>query len=227
MRKSVLWGQHYNEYCDMFGLDQDADSQSILEFGCGPSAVNAERTFAGQHIVSCDPLFAMSFSQLENEVISQFKQRAAGIIAHADGFNYTPYGGMEATIARRLEGIHSFLADFPEGVKSGRYMALEGLTLPFADFSFDLALCSHFLFAGIEEQDLAYHLQVIQELARVAKEIRIFPLIDQDSLPSPLLGPVLLGLQTANFAVEVKDVPYHVQPKGNAMLRVWAQTCAL
>ena len=70
-------------------------------------------------------------------------------------------------------------------------------------------------------------MRVIRELARVAKEVRIFPLIDRHGQPSPFLGPVLLGLQEGNYGVEVKEVPYHLQPKGNAMLRVWAQQCQL
>lgn len=227
MRKSVLWGHHYNEYCDMFGLESDASKARIFEFGCGPSAVNAERTKLGQHIISADPLFVLPLNELKSEVMSQLNIRAAEIRAHAADFDYFAYGGMDKTIAKRLEGVNTFLADFPEGLKTGRYLSLDVFDLPFEDFSFDYALCSHFLFAGFNEQTLEYHIHLIQSLARIAKEVRIFPLIDKDSMPSPLLGPVLLGLQMANFAVELRDVPYHVQPKGNAMLRVWAQTCAL
>ena len=97
--------------------------------------------------------------------------------------------------------------------------------LPFADFSFDLALSAHYLFAAFDNQDVASNLVAIQELTRVAKELRIFPLINRYGEPSPFLGPVLLALQQANYGVEVREVNYHLQPKGNAMLRVWAQQC--
>lgn len=96
--------------------------------------------------------------------------------------------------------------------------------LPFTDFTFDLALCPHYLFADDGTLCVDTHLQLIFELARVAKEVRIYPVINND-LPSPILGPVLLGLQKENYGVEVRDVTSSLQPNGNAMLRVWAQQC--
>lgn len=87
--------------------------------------------------------------------------------------------------------------------------------LPFNDFTFDLALWP----------DAELQLQPICELARVAKEVRLFPLINHLGLPSPLLGPLLLGLQQENYGVEVRDVTTLLHPEGNAMLRVWAQQC--
>ena len=98
-------------------------------------------------------------------------------------------------------------------------------SLLFADFAFDIALCPNYLFTQSVPQDVVFHLQVIRELARVAKDVRIFPLIDSLGLLSPLLGPVLLGLQQENYGVEVRDVMSSVPQKANAMLRVWAQLC--
>ncbi len=98
-------------------------------------------------------------------------------------------------------------------------------TLPFPDFTFDLALCPDYLFVDEEKQSIDFHLQQIAELARVAKEVRIFPLSDSQGLSSPLLGPVLLGLQQENYGIEVRDVTTSLHPEGSAMLRVWAQQC--
>ena len=100
-------------------------------------------------------------------------------------------------------------------------------TLPFDDFSFDFALSSNYLFAGFVGQTVDNTLQIIRELARVAKDVRIFPLVDRKGLPSPMLGPVLLALQAENYGVEIRDVAYHTQPLGNAMIRVWAKLCRL
>ena len=97
--------------------------------------------------------------------------------------------------------------------------------LPFPDFTFDLALCPNYLFTDEDNQNIDFHLQQIIELARVAKEVRIFPLSDSHGLPSPLLGPVLLALQQDNYGIEVRDVTTFLHPKGSAMLRVWAQQC--
>ncbi len=111
------------------------------------------------------------------------------------------------------------------GKAEGRYIGVADYHLPFADFSFDFALSSHYLFADLDEQTVEFHLAVIRELARVAKEVRIFPLIDREGNTSEFLGPVLLGLQQENYGVEVREVAFHLHKTGNAMLRVWAQQC--
>jgi len=99
--------------------------------------------------------------------------------------------------------------------------------LPFADFNFDFALSSHDLFTQFEKTQSEACIQIIRELARVANEVRIFPVVDALGQVTPLLGPVLLGLQQANYGVEVREVPYTLYPKGNVMLRVWAQVCSV
>ncbi|OJY02973.1 MAG: hypothetical protein BGO90_02450 [Legionella sp. 40-6] len=62
-------------------------------------------------------------------------------------------------------------------------------------------------------------------MARVAREVRIFPLIDKEGQTSELLGPVLLQLQKEQFGVEVREIDYHLHQAENAMLRIWAQKC--
>ena len=68
---------------------------------------------------------------------------------------------------------------------------------------------------------------VISELARTAKEARVFPLMDAQQKPCASLGPLLLALQKARFGTEIRSVNYSLYPEGKAMLRVWAQTCSL
>lgn len=109
-------------------------------------------------------------------------------------------------------------------IEKGHYLQMTGETLPFDDFAFDLALSAHTLFIDSDEQTIDTYLRVLKELARVAKEVRIFP-INHDSALSPFLGPVLLGLQQENYGVEVRQVNYPVASAGNAMLRIWAQEC--
>ncbi len=46
--------------------------------------------------------------------------------------------------------------------------------LPFFDGTFDLALCSHFLFLCSEHHDAKFHIHALRELCRVAQEVRIF-----------------------------------------------------
>tara|TARA_Y100000588_G_scaffold289012_1_gene307563 strand:- start:239 stop:925 length:687 start_codon:yes stop_codon:yes gene_type:complete len=225
MRKLVLWGHHVDEYQEMFDLSEHDFKASVLEYGCGPSAVNVEIHDSNAHVISCDPLFNLDKSTLSSKVSLVFEQMVDAVKEEQDKFDFSHYHSLEKLIARRKQGLDAFFADYEQGRKDNRYQALNEHSLPFGDFSFEYALSSHYLFADMEEQDVSFHLNLIRELARVAREVRIFPLIDRFGEPSPLLGPVLLGLQKENYGVEVREVPYRLQTKGNAMLRIWAQVC--
>jgi hypothetical protein len=47
-----------------------------------------------------------------------------------------------------MAAMQTFLADYEQGKAEGRYVAGEVPYLPFKYGSFDLALCSHFLFGS-------------------------------------------------------------------------------
>jgi SAM-dependent methyltransferase len=227
MRKLVLWGHHIDEYQEMFAVNEKEMKSTILEYGCGPSAVNFELSQRGQAIKSADPLFNLDKDTLYSKVELIFDDMVKRLLKEEDRFDFSLYGSSEALINKRREGMKLFFADYERGKKEKRYFGVNQYSLDFTDFSFDLALSSHYLFADLDDQDVDFHIKVIKELARVAKEVRIFPLVDRFHQPSPFLGPVLLGLQQENFGIEVKEVKYHLQPSGNAMLRVWAQECFL
>lgn len=229
MRKLVLWGHNVTEYKAMFDLTDDDVHSRILEYGCGTSAVNALLHKKASLMISCDPLFELSKSQLMSDVSSMFAHRAEQILADQPQLDVTTSGGIDAFIEARRAGCHTFFADYEQGLLEKRYIVERNHSLPFEDFTFDFALSSHYLFTDIDSQrhmeHVEQHMYIIRELARVANEVRIFPVIDKRGQASPLLGPVLLGLQQANYGVEVREVPYSLYPKGNVMLRVWAQVC--
>lgn len=225
MRKLVLWGHHVDEYQEMFGLSSEDLNSRLLEYGGGTSAVNAELHARGVGMVSCDPLFRLDRAALETEACSVFESMVQRLQKKENQFDFSQYDGLDGLIACRRQGMATFFSDYSLGKIENRYLFSEDNTLPFPDFSFDKALCSHYLFSEEDEQDVDFHLQIICELARVAKEVRLFPLIDRYAQPSPFLGPILLGLQQEQYGVEVREVNYALQPKGNAMLRVWAQQC--
>lgn len=227
MRKLVLWGHQPEDYREMFDLTEDEMNSRILEFGCGPSAVNALQTKAKHKVVSCDPLFTLDKDTLYSKASLIFADMVEQVLLEQEHFDFSKEGSLEHLIKYRRLGMESFFADYKKGKEQKRYIGVTDYSLPLDDFSFDFALCSHYLFAGLDEQDADFHLKVIRELARVAKEVRIFPIIDRYGQSSPLLGPVLLGLQQENFGAEVREVPYHFQKSGNAMLRIWAQECRL
>jgi hypothetical protein len=89
--------------------------------------------------------------------------------------------------------MQRFLSDFPDGLAEGRYLARALPHLDFQDESFDLALCSTFLFTYTEHLSLDFHIAAIEEMCRVASGARIFPLLKGYGGPSPYLEPVMDG----------------------------------
>jgi hypothetical protein len=230
MRKLVLWGQSVAEYQAMFDLTDPVLQGSIFEFGCGPTPMNALLHRQHKQVVSCDPLFSLHKVALVSEVHALFERRVAELRADQYQLDTSSYGGLEALIQERRSGCEIFFDDFDLGLAEKRYIS-PSFPLPFADATFDYALSSHYFFTNIlpSERDEAVlqHVAKIKELARIAHEVRIFPIINRTGEVSSLLGPVLLALQQADYGVEVRQVPFALYPKGNAMLRVWANVCSL
>jgi hypothetical protein len=227
MRKLVLWGHGVDEYREMFDLSLEDINSKILEYGCGPSAVNSQQYKLKHPVVSCDPLFVLDKDTLTSKVTLICAEMAEEIKKEQKHFDFTRAGSLERLLEQRKLGLNEFFADYERGKSDRRYLGMVDYHLPFADFSFDYALSAHYLFADLEGQTVEFHLKIIRELARVATEVRIFPLIDREEKTSELLGPVLLGLQQDNYGVEVREVAFHLHQSGNAMLRVWAQQCTL
>lgn len=225
MSQRVFWGHGLQDYMEMFDLNQEALGAHILEYGCGPSAFNADMKNKHKTCVSLDPLFALDYATLKVKTGLIFESMLEEVKPHTNLYDFSQEGGFSGFIEQRKAGMAQFFNDYNQGKKQHRYRSIQAIELPFKDFHFDLALTSHYLFSGIDGQDETFHAAVIQELARVAKEVRIFPLIDGYGKPSPFLGPVLLTLQQQNLGTELRSVPYHLQKEGNAMLRVWAQSC--
>jgi hypothetical protein len=120
----------------------------------------------------------------------------------------------------RMAAMQEFLADYDNGRESGRYVAAELPDLPFAVEAFDIALCSHFLFLYSDNLSLEFHQRAIEGMCRVAREARIFPLLNYNAEPSPYLDPLLRSLASDGYALSIERVPYEFQRGGNAMLRV-------
>ena len=131
-----------------------------------------------------------------------------------------PGDAARQTGAARLAAMDQFLSDYDDGKPDGRYVIGELPVLPFEAGSFDLALCSHFLFLYSDNFSLEFHRKAIDEMCRVATEARIFPLLNYNSQPSPYVEPLLKDLADAGYEPTVVKVPYEFQRGGNQMLRV-------
>ena len=95
----------------------------------------------------------------------------------------------------RMAAMDRFLADYEAGRYEGRYVVANLSALPFSDFAFDLALCSHFLFLYSEQLSGQFHVESLRNLMRVATEARIFPLLELGGKPSRHVDEVTMTLR--------------------------------
>jgi hypothetical protein len=120
----------------------------------------------------------------------------------------------------RMAAMEAFLADYASGGCDGRYVAAALPQLPFARTTFDLALCSHFLFTYSTQLSLEFHLGAVEEMCRVAAEARVFPLLDAPGTPSPHLAPLCERLRERGYSVSISRVRYEFQVGGDKMMAV-------
>jgi hypothetical protein len=59
----------------------------------------------------------------------------------------------------------------------------------------------------------------LEEMLRICREIRIFPLLDLDAKESDVLKGVI-GFFRKNYRVTIEPVAYEFQRNGNTMLRI-------
>ncbi|MDP9454496.1 MAG: SAM-dependent methyltransferase [Actinomycetota bacterium] len=223
----VPWGRSKNEYTRMFGLTPRDLRASILDCAGGPSSFNAEMIREGYKVVSCDPLYRFSAGQISERVEEVFEPIMDGIRANETGFSWREMGSPERLGEVRRSAMDLFLQDFPPGLSEGRYVEGGLPTLPFDDGTFDLALCSHFLFTYSAQLSEGFHLASILEMCRVAEEARVFPLLTSsvhavggEGQASPHLRPVVDGLRERGYEAGVEEVSYEFQKGGDEMLRV-------
>lgn len=224
-RDILLWGHSFEAYTRMFALSEEDLKLKILDCCGGPSSFNTILTKKGGHVISTDELFALPKKKLEQKIEEVFNEMLEIIEAHKDRFKWDEIKSPQELAAIRRENINVFLEDFEQGVAEKRFIPAAPPNLHFQHYEFDLALCSHYFFANCPDQSIEYHISAVNNLCDVAKEVRIFPLLDSSGEIPEIVGPVTQGLHEAGFGVEIKAAPYRFQKKGNAMLRVWAQTC--
>lgn len=216
----VPWGRSFQEYVRMFSLDETALRGRILGCGDGPASFNAVGTRDGYRIVSADPLYGFSAQEIVHRIQEIVATMTEQTRCNAHEFVWTHFHDVDALISTRLNAMRVFLEDYPAGRAAGRYIAASLPALPFRDAQFDLAVCSHFLFLYSDQMSAEFHVDSVLELCRVAREVRVFPLLELGARPSRHVDSVMLQLRAAGLRANRFRVPYEFQKGGNEMLCV-------
>jgi hypothetical protein len=218
LEKVVPFGRSFDEYTKMFNLTPADLAGPVIGIGDGPASFNAEATQQGFDIVSVDPIYTFSqqeinarFNAVVDDIINQVK-------ATPEDWVWTYHKSPDELRANRVKALQTFLQDYEDGKANGRYITGELPVLPFAANSFSLALCSHLLFLYSEQLTYDFHVESIQEMLRIAPEVRIFPLLTLMLERSPHLEPVVQLFNDLGYFVAIVTVSYELQRGGNQML---------
>lgn len=216
----VPWGRSFEEYISLFDLVETDLQCRILGCGDGPAGFNSELTRRGGNVVSIDPIYAFDAAQVKSRIAETYDTVMAQMRKNQNDYVWNTISSVEELGRIRMSAMVAFLSDFESGKSEGRYIAGELPSLPFKADAFDIALSSHFLFLYSAHLSVEFHLQALREMLRVAREVRVFPLLTLEGKPSPYLKPIIEHLVHHRFSAEVRRVPYEFQRGGNEMLLI-------
>ncbi len=221
----VPFGRSLAEYRLMFNLSADDLQQKILDLAAGPASFNAEMRQQGKHVTSIDPIYELTAAVIQQ----RFNECVDGIIEQVKlspaDWTWQYHKSVDDLRKNRERALQLFLADYQQGKTEQRYITGELPELP-VEQSFDLALCSHFLFLYSDQLSYSFHWAAVLKMLSLAKEVRIFPLLSLDLSRSPHLDPLRRDLEQAGYSSEIVTVDYELQRGGNQMLRLGLNFCS-
>ena len=162
-------------------------SGKILDCAAGPASFNAEATRKGINVTSCDPIYRFGADEIRARIRDIFDTLVSNTAARCGEFVWRDIESPKHLGEVRMSAMRTFLEDFPQGLKQELYIEDSLPGLHFEAGAFDLALCSHFLFTYTDQLSIAFHVAAIEEMFRVAREVRIFLLLKSYGGPSPHL----------------------------------------
>lgn len=222
LKKVVPFGRSFEEYRLMFNLSEADLAGKVIGVGDGPASFNAEATAQGFNITSVDPIYAFSALEIQSRFDAVVDDIIDQVKSSPQDWNWSYHGSPEGLRSNRIKALNLFLQDFENGKATNRYITAELPALPFAVNTFSLALCSHLLFLYSQQLTYDFHLQSIQEMLRIAPEVRIFPLLTLLLKRSPHLDPVIQALSESGYQVSVQTVDCGLQKGSNQMLVIRA-----
>ena len=214
----VPWGRSFQGYKELFSLSARDLEKSILGCGDGPASFNAELSSQGGNVISVDPIYCFTAKQLKSRILEVYNDIMPQMQLNRDRYSWDNIGSVKALGKIRMSAMEKFVEDYNLGKKQGRYIEGSLPQLGFNDYQFELALCSHYLFLYSAQLSVQAHIDSLQELCRVAKEVRVYPLLALDGEPSPHLSQVILALGRLNLSVTLVDVSYEFQKGATQML---------
>ncbi|WP_127532505.1 class I SAM-dependent methyltransferase [Paenibacillus kobensis] len=193
----------YDEYVRMFTLNGSLEGKSILDIAGGAASFTADCRSRGIDARAVDPRYGLDTEAVLADARQEIETSTDKIRAIAHRFDFSYYGNVDLHREGRLRSFARFAEDFTSPDKEERYIAGSLPALPFADGSFDLVLCSHFLFLYADQFGPEFHEQAVLEMIRLCRpggEVRIYPLKSLQWEPYPHMEALFASIRKAGAA---------------------------
>lgn len=218
--KIITWGRSLDEYIEMFSMSQDDLKGNILGCSDGMSSFNAECRRAGLNVVSCDPIYKFSTEDIMSRFNESYQIIEEQISKNRNEYMWDKFECLDKLLHYRAKVANIFIEDFKLNKSEKFYKTGSLPDLPFYPNQFTLALVSYFLFAYANILSLEFHVKSIIELMRVAKEVRIFPIVINTGVIPNFFTKLVNILKTQDYIAEIVPVNYRFHKPATNMLRV-------
>ncbi|HZG87214.1 methyltransferase domain-containing protein [Paenibacillus sp.] len=180
----------FREYEAMFALEETRLARgAVLNVAGGASSFTAEAAARGYEAFAADPRYAKTPDELYRESAEEIAASTSKLERLKDKFDWSFYGSLTEHRINREASLERFIDHYRseagrsrnrgrDGDRRPAYTAAALPELPFPDETFELVLCSHFLFLYEEQFPYEFHRDALLELYRVVRpggEIRIYP----------------------------------------------------
>ncbi len=218
LEKVVPFGRSLDEYIKMFNLTENDFKKSILSVADGPASFNAEGTKLGYKINSVDPLYIFSGEEIKRRFCAVVDDIIKQVENTPNDWVWSYHKSPQNLRKNREKVIALFCADYEIGKKDNRYNIGQLPRLKYDKNQYELGLVSHFLFLYSAHFDQQFHINSIDEILRICREVRIFPLITLQNKISPYLQFIITYLENKGYKCKLEKVSYQLQRGGNQML---------
>ena len=131
-------------------------------------------TRQGKKVISCDPVYQFTAVEIGDRIQETYHTVIDAVKANVDGYLWNNFESPYQLGEVRMKAMQEFLEDFPSGLQQGRYINAELPVLPFENGQFDLALCSHFLFAYSHLLSEEFHWKQLQKCVGLRRKSAYF-----------------------------------------------------
>jgi hypothetical protein len=197
----------FDEYERMFAFGQLAlQNGAILDVAGGASSFVADACARGLQAQAVDPLYEMNPETIYIHGSTEIEASTEKLSKLESSFDWSYYGNLDNHKRLREQSLQRFIDDYRNHRESGRYTSSLLPQLPYAENTFSLVLCSHFLFLYHEQFDFEFHLKAALELLRICQvggQVRVYPLRTLHWDYYPHMEQLMVALEKQGFKLDL------------------------